>query len=672
MNIKYRPEIDGLRAIAVTSVILYHAQFKILGYELFRGGFIGVDIFFVISGYLITLIILKELKDTGKFSLKYFYERRIRRIIPVLLLVMMASMPFAKTYLLPSSFDDYSNSVLYSLIFGSNFYFHFSGQEYGAIDSLLKPFLHTWSLSVEEQFYIFFPIILIISFKFFKNYLLLVLISGFFFSLGFAEWGSRTFPSSTFYFIHTRIWEILTGSILAYYEISLGKRSENKRLNTILPIVGVTLIILSIVFFNNQIYHPSLYTLLPIIGSALIIWFSNKNNFITQILSFRLFVGIGLISYSLYLWHYPIFAFARITYLTHGGVLINLFLAILIIFLSILSYFFIEKPARSKKNNFSKILFLILISYSLLIFFSLKKDSARIQIPKILTENFYQNPWTLLKNLDEEECFDNLKGCKFNIKAEKKVFIIGDSHMATLSFNLKDRIINRDYQFITSTRVGCLYFPGFDQIDLKTNKKNPKCNVDYFSLLEKTLENNDGSIIIFGGRFPGHLTKKKFDNKEGGVEGKNWPNKYIKKSEFNSIEKSFFESISRLSKKNKIILIYPIPEVGWNVPNRLLQKIPKNVSKIGNYLVLENYITTSYKVFKDRTKSTFELFDSLDKKNIHRVFPHKIFCNTIIPNRCITHDDKNIFYADDDHPSLKGAELINDLIMSEIKKIQNE
>ena len=115
-----------------------------------------------------------------------------------------------------------------------------------------------------------------------------------------------------------------------------------------------------------------------------------------------------------------------------------------------------------------------------------------------------------------------------------------------------------------------------------------------------------------------------------------------------------------------------MPEVGWNVPNRLLQKIPKNISKVDNYLVPKNYITTSYKVFKDRTKSTFDLFNSLDKKNIYRIFPHQIFCNSIIENRCITHDNKNIFYADDDHPSLKGAELINELIMDEIKKIENK
>ena len=147
MKLTYRPEIDGLRAIAVGAVILYHAHITILGYPLFKGGFIGVDIFFVISGYLITSIILRELFTTGTFSFKHFYERRIRRILPVLLLVMFVSLPFAWIYLLPSSLIDFSKSILYSLGFSSNFYFHYSGQQYGAESGLFKPFLHTWSLS---------------------------------------------------------------------------------------------------------------------------------------------------------------------------------------------------------------------------------------------------------------------------------------------------------------------------------------------------------------------------------------------------------------------------------------------------------------------------------------------------------------------------------------------
>ena len=183
MKINYRPEIDGLRTLAVLSVIIYHAQFSLSDKILLKGGFLGVDIFFVISGYLITSLILKELKTTNNFSFFYFYQRRARRILPVLFTVMVASIPFAWLYLLPARLIDFSKSILYSIGFNSNFYFHYSGLRYGAEDGLLKPFLHTWSLSVEEQFYVIFPVILILIFKFFKKYLFHLFIIGFFTSL---------------------------------------------------------------------------------------------------------------------------------------------------------------------------------------------------------------------------------------------------------------------------------------------------------------------------------------------------------------------------------------------------------------------------------------------------------------------------------------------------------
>ena len=236
MKIAYRPEIDGLRAIAVIAVILYHAQITILDNLPFKGGFIGVDIFFVISGYLITSIILKELLATGQFSFKNFYERRVRRILPALLFVIIVSLPFAYMYLIPSSLVDFSKSLLYSLSFGSNFYFHFSGQEYAAENSLLKPLLHTWSLSVEEQYYILFPIIIFYIFRYFKESILIFLIAGFTVSLVLSEWGSRNYSSLNFYIISSRAWELLIGSILAYFESQSGSRSKNQKLYRILPV----------------------------------------------------------------------------------------------------------------------------------------------------------------------------------------------------------------------------------------------------------------------------------------------------------------------------------------------------------------------------------------------------------------------------------------------------
>ncbi len=448
MKLVYRPEIDGLRAIAVSAVILYHAQITVLDHQLFRGGFIGVDIFFVISGYLITSIILKELVITGTFSFKYFYERRIRRILPALLFVMLISLPFAWMYLLPSSFVDFSKSILYSLGFSSNFYFHYSGQQYGAESGLLKPLLHTWSLSVEEQYYILFPIVLLITFKYFRKYLIHILILGFVISLGLADWGSRNHPSFNFYVLPTRGWELLAGSILAYFEITLGHRSKNKILNLILPTLGLLLIGHSILFFNDEMFHPSFYTLSPIIGVGLIIWFSNKNELITKVFSTKLFVGIGLISYSLYLWHYPIFAFARITNFTSGNLLNKLLLGLLILLLSIFSYHFIERLFRNKKINFKKLfrfILIIIFFISLVVSYVILKDGKISYVYK-LSKNIYLKNDILNENLRAKswKFVHNYNNQKFQSKDKIKILIIGDSH----SKDLFNAFIQNDNLFI--------------------------------------------------------------------------------------------------------------------------------------------------------------------------------------------------------------------------------
>ena len=465
MKLTYRPEIDGLRAIAVGAVILYHAQITILGYQPFKGGFIGVDIFFVISGYLITSIILKELVTTGSFSFKHFYERRVRRILPALLVVMLVSLPFAWMYLLPSSFVDFSKSILYSLGFSSNLYFHFTGQQYGAESGLLKPFLHTWSLSVEEQFYIIFPIVLLISFKYFKKYLIHILILGFIISIGLAEWFSRNYPSISFYFLHTRMWELLAGSILAYFEITKGHRSKRKSLNLILPFIGIILIGLSILFFNDEIFHPSFYTLSPIIGVCLIIWYSNKDGIVTKILSTKLFVGIGLISYSLYLWHYPIFAFNNIASFTdnNSDILKKLFIVIILLFSSVLSYFLVEKPFRNKNIDNKKILKIIFMIVGILIVFNsftLIKDGK-------INEFNTSNEKSISSPLYKADCKfstskidffnDNLFKKKFfrcKEKYNKFILIVGDSHSVDLYNSISK--FSKDNEFIVGlNKVAC-------------------------------------------------------------------------------------------------------------------------------------------------------------------------------------------------------------------------
>jgi peptidoglycan/LPS O-acetylase OafA/YrhL len=670
VKLTYRPEIDGLRTIAVGAVILYHAKIRILGHQPFKGGFVGVDIFFVISGYLITSIILKELITTGSFSFKNFYERRIRRILPALLFVMMASLPLAWMYLLPSSFVDFSKSILYSLGFNSNFYFYYSGQQYGAESGLLKPFLHTWSLSVEEQYYILFPIVLLITFKYFRKYLIHILILGFVISLGLAEWGSRNYPSFNFYILPTRAWELLAGSMLAFFKINQNQRSRHQKLNLILPTIGLVLIGHSILFFNDEMFHPSFYTLSTIIGVCLIIWFSSKDEMITKMLSTKLFVRIGLISYSLYLWHYPIFAFARITDFFYGDTINKIIIALVTFIFSIVSYYFIEKPFRNKKNGFKILFSIILVSISILVIVNLKiifKDGYKNRVPEIFAKNFSEPSWKLLKSKDGNICLNNIDGCKFNINFNKKVFLIGDSHMASIMFDLKDKIVKNNYQFITSTYNSCVYFPEFDLIDRKTQKIDKFCNDDYFQKLKKTLLKEKNSIIILGGNFPVYLSGYLFHNQEMDFESVLWGQKYIPLGKYDNIHNSFKKEILELSEHNKIILIYPIPEVGFDPNLKILnQWVRQGFPK---YLDLKN-ITTSYENYKKRVKSSFDLLDSIQGDNIYRVYSHISFCDTTINNRCITHDNENIFYIDDNHVSFKGSEMINNLIMKKIKEIE--
>ncbi len=297
---KYRTEIDGLRAIAVLPVILFHA-----GASLFSGGYVGVDVFFVISGYLITTIILTE-RAAGVFSIRKFYERRARRILPALYLVIFACLPFAWAWMVPEMLADFARSVAATALFISNAHF-WETAGYFASDTDLKPLLHTWSLAVEEQFYLVFPVFLILAgtrklgrFAWLLGILALA-------SLLLSEWGWRNEPDANFYFTPSRFWELLAGSLCGILLFERGPYSNNA-----LATSGLGLILFAVFAFDETVPFPSVYALVPVLGSVLIILFAAPLTRVARVLSFKPFVGIGLISYSAYLWHQPLFAFARI------------------------------------------------------------------------------------------------------------------------------------------------------------------------------------------------------------------------------------------------------------------------------------------------------------------------------------------------------------------------
>jgi len=632
MKLTYRPEIDGLRAIAVGAVILYHAQITILGSQSFKGGFIGVDIFFVISGYLITSIIFKELVTTGSFSFKYFYERRIRRILPSLLFVMLVSLPFAWIYLLPSDLIDFSKSILYSLGFSSNFYFHYSDQVYGATDGLLKPFLHTWSLSVEEQFYIVFPVVLLITFKFFRKYLIYILLIGFIISLGLTEWTSRNYPSASFYFLHTRIWELLAGSILAYFEITKGHRSKNQLLNVTLPTIGLLLISHSIIFFDDNTFHPSFYTLFPIIGVCLIIWFSNKDELITKILSTKLFVGVGLISYSLYLWHYPIFAFARTTHIFKDNFIKELSSGLIILFLSILTYYLFERPARNKKNKFKVIISLIIISISVLIIFNfitIQKDGYK--------NRFY---FTKFYSLDKSNYTEERKNFEIdynydNYDNRKNVLIIGNSHGEDiLNILSKTNLKNKIYFNIASPIV-------------RKDDYNYQISYFYDFLTEKK-----AIIDFYDGNFFNHL-KKQYENTD----------LIILSTKYRSIDLEVLDDLIEKIKKDKkkIIIFDSALEQTINRFNRLDYYIYKH-KKFPKKNTLNNIEEKMFEDLQNTKDLNKKIKLTAKRNNIFLIEREKIFCN-FDEKRCpsITNEGYKIYY-DYGHITEKGANFFARII----------
>ena len=368
------------------------------------------------------------------------------------------------------------------------------------------------------------------------------------------------------------------------------------------------------------------------------------------------------------------FVFSKMINLSDGKIIIKILLIILLFALSFLTFNYIEKPFRNKKYNFKIIFNLITISFITLLFINFTfifNNGFKNRFPEILIKNQTINPWELLVEDHGDICFGKIIQCRFGSNSDKKIYLIGDSHMASLSYSLKEKLVSNNYQLIASTN-GIFCFEGFDVISLKNNEIDKFC-INQFDTFRKNLPQEKNSIIIFGGRFPLYLNNSYFNNFEGGIENQKIKFKYLSKNNYNSLSVSFNTEVLRLSKNNKIIIVYPIPEVGWHVPPKLKNLILKDKKLlIKSNFSKEKFVTTSFEVFKERTKSSFKLLDSIQGENIYRVYPHTLFCDTTIKYRCVTHDDQNIFYADDDHPSLKGAEMINDLIMKEIKKIEHK
>jgi len=679
----YRTEIDGLRAIAIFSIILYHAGIIVFERDWFEGGFIGVDIFFVISGYLITRIILSELFKKGSFGFLEFYESRARRILPMLLIVMFVSFPFAWQRLVPSAFIEYSNSILSALVFSSNFFFYYANVYYGAYGDLLKPFLHTWSLSIEGQFYILFPIFLLLFYKFFRNHLLTLFLALLLLSLQLTEISFPRDPSLTFYFPYSRLWELLVGSVLAYLELKYG-RVDNSLATQTLPIVGLYLITYSVLYFDANTPHPSFTTTLPIVGVALVIAFSSSKDLVGQVLGSRPFVGIGLISYSAYLWHFPLFSFSRIgnNFLSNYD---KFGLITLTLVLSAFSYFLIEKPFRNR-SRVSKKSFSIIIGLGVLILCGIQMLAIRSDgfdyggLRTGLTGKTYLKQVNLILADEKEILRSNYT------KREPDLMLLGDSHAEHLLFGLSQVL---DGGILPIGGGGCIPLWNLDSYSKYVTKG--ACVKIMNNAIEKFISNVNLKTLVLSAMGPAYITGVPFK------DGFKW--RYAKQNiglindpsvtdRWKIFETAMRNTFSKLKDLNRnIIFVIDVPELGKNdlSSSDRLEHLKNPQKNIKEKCLMDTDITRYRKfgptlgssidkincrVPRSEFSTRVEGFHDLVKK-VANDFPYvKIFDPTDIfcdENFCYGYQGNTLLYKDVDHLNAIGSRVLANELVKLIK-----
>ena len=436
---KYRPEIDGLRTIAVLPVILFHAEIAP-----FHGGYVGVDVFFVISGYLITSLLLGDIA-AGHFSIVNFYERRIRRILPALFTVMLATLPFAYIFLLPTEFEAYGKSLIAVPTFVSNVLFWSERGYFGAAADL-KPLVHTWSLAVEEQFYIFFPPLL--AFLAYRARWLKAAAFGAIFLLSLiASWYlTRLHFETGFYLPVSRIWERLTGAACAVW---LRRHAPLPGIGgAALAALGLALILWSVFAFDSRTIFPGVMAAVPVAGTALVILAGLPGNPVAGVLASRPFVFIGLLSYSLYLWHQPIFAFLR--HAGHGDEWALLASLPLVFLVSWLSYRFIETPVRRNRALTRRQIFGWALAGSL----AFIAIGAAIVLSRGAINRYAPEDVALMEQFEQtlsynEEAFDAAQFRPFDTSDRRKIVIAGDSYARDLYNVLREGGVEDSHQFTT-------------------------------------------------------------------------------------------------------------------------------------------------------------------------------------------------------------------------------
>lgn len=457
MIVKYRPDIDGLRTVAIVPVLLFHA-----GVPGMPGGFVGVDVFFVISGYLITAIIAREL-DNGTFSIVRFYERRIRRIFPALAVMMAAVLAGAAWLYFPADYRLVPRSVVAALLFVSNVFFW---SETGYFDTAAhsKPMLHTWSLAVEEQFYIVFPLLLIFLRRSGASKRNAALTAIFIASLLLSIVLTRNLPDFAFFMLPTRAWELLAGSLLA---LGVLPPIANRAAREALAVAGLAAIAWAVLTFSATTPFPGISAMYPVLGAAALLHVA-PGTAVGKLLSIRLVVFIGLISYSLYLWHWPVIVFVEYATdqrLEGVGSLAAICLSLL---LALLSWRFVERPFRDVQQVPRRRIFVLAgSSASLILGISVAAIAARGWPQRFAPAIVAYAGASRDVSPRREECHrqqDGWRGvppCVFGAAVPPTAMMWGDSHGVELSQALGEAAVGKNRAFVSETTSSCQPLIGF-------------------------------------------------------------------------------------------------------------------------------------------------------------------------------------------------------------------
>jgi len=650
----YREEIDGLRALAVLPVILFHA-----GISGFSGGYVGVDIFFVISGYLITSIILEELKN-DKFSIVSFYERRARRILPALSAVLLLT-TIAAYILMPAPLlKSYGQSLVSVVTFSSNVFFYLTNG-YFSTASDEKPLLHTWSLAVEEQYYLFFPVMVSLLWAWGKKWLMAVIVFIAAASLGLSQYlASKQAVDANFYLIFSRAWELFFGSIIAF--LPSQRDDDNKAvLNNVMGLLGLAFITYAIVMFDHSTPFPSVYTLLPVLGACMIIQFCNGRSLVGKLLSMRVFVFIGLLSYSMYLWHQPIFAFIRLKTIGEPGLMVFALAIAATIVLAYISWKYIEAPFRNKRAipraaifRYSAVALSLFMAAGLVGHFD-NGISERFDRP-IDTASAAFSP-------KREKCHTSgadYKGpddaCRY-FNDNVTWATLGDSHTVEPAYALARRLDETGEGLVQMSFSHCP--PALD-----FEIKEPGCTRWLNDSVQYLEQHDDIRNVVVGFRHSAYLFGDQLDSypevPDGDpifeVAGQTTP---VTNAEARKLYwQSFSQLIHRLLEAGKnVYVVYPTPELPTHVVKAMT---PATI--FDDEPTLDTRKTTTENWYEARNSEALHQLATLPYgTRLHAIMPESIFCEE---GYCPATKDGKALYFDDDHLSVTGGGLVADAIIS--------